>query len=225
MGISTAPYRMSGIAGLLFVTLSLIASAVSVQPPANVRDGAVLVDWFTENGARFRLGYVLAALAFLPFYFPFFAGLCEKLREAEAAPAIWSRVAWAGAIMSPVVGVTAGAFNVGPALVQEGLSREVAAFASAAGFYAYPVVSGAMNSIVMLGAAVVILRTGILWRWLGWSGAAIGIAAIAGSAALVENDPGGPLATISVVSWLAYFVWIAAASVALIWERRVPAAP
>jgi hypothetical protein len=214
------PYRISGAAGLLFVTLSFVASGVNIQPPAYVQGGATLVAWFAENGARFRFGYFIAALAFLPFYFPFFAGFCERLREAEGAPAIWSRVTWAGAIMSPAAGVTAGAFSVGPALLEGGISSDAAVFAAAANFYAFPVVSGAMNSIIMIGATVVILRTSVLWRWLGWSGALIGIAAICGSAALVESDPDGLFATISAVSWLAYFLWIAAASMGLILERR-----
>jgi hypothetical protein len=89
----STPYRISGIAGLLFVTLSLMSSGISVQPPAYVEDEVTLLAWFAENGTSFRFGYFIAALAFLPFYCPFFAGFCERLREAEGAPAMWSWVA------------------------------------------------------------------------------------------------------------------------------------
>jgi hypothetical protein len=58
----------------------------------------------------------------------------------------------------------------------------------------------------LVNVTVVILRIGVFWRWLGWFGALIGIAAICGSAALVENDPGGLFAIISTYSWLAYFL-------------------
>jgi hypothetical protein len=54
-------------------------------------------------------------------------------------------------------------------------------------------------------------------------GTPIGAAAIAGSSALVENSAGGLFATVSAVSWLAYFLWIAAASIGLIRVSRVPA--
>lgn len=209
-------YRISGVAGLIFVGLSFVASGINVQPPAFIEDGAALAAWFSENGSRFRFGYFIAALAFLPFYFPFFAGFCERLREAEGIPAIWSRVAWAGAIMSPAAGVTAGAFNVGMALMEGRVSSEVAVFGAAANFFAFPVVSGTMNGITMIGAAVVILRTGVFWRWLGWTGIVIGLAAFTGSAALVENHPNGPFATISTFTWLAYFLWIVVASIGLI---------
>jgi hypothetical protein len=98
------------------------------------------------------------------------------------------------------------------------VSPDIARFAIASNFYAY-VVSGALSGIVVLGAAVVILRTSIFSRWVGWAGAVIGVAAIAGSAAVVENDPVGLFAAFNGFAWLAYFLWIAAVSIALI--RRV----
>jgi hypothetical protein len=101
-------WRISGIAGILFVTLSFVASGINVLPLEYNQDKAVLVTWFAANSEQYRTGHVLAGIAFLLFYFPFFAGLCEKLREAEGTPAIWTRVVWAGAIMSPAAGTLAG---------------------------------------------------------------------------------------------------------------------
>jgi hypothetical protein len=173
------------------------------------------VAWLALNSQPFRVGHFIAGLAFLLFYFPFFAGLCERLRDAEGPPAIWSRVVWAGAIMSPAAGTTSGSFMVGAALLGARVSPDVAAFGTASNFYAF-VVSGALSGIVMIGAAVAILQTGIFSLWLGWAGALIGSAAIVGSAALVENDPTGLFASINAFAWLAYFLWIAALSVELI---------
>jgi hypothetical protein len=208
-------WRISGIAGLLFVVMSFVASGINVQPPPYDADPSTLAAWFGDNRQRFRSGHFIAGLAFLLFYFPFFAGLCERLRQAEGPPAVWSRVAWAGAIMSPAAGVAAGSFIVGAALLERGVSPEIAAFAAAANFYAY-VVSGALSGVVMIGAAVVILRIGVFPRWLGWAGASVGLTAVAGSAAIVENDPLGFFATINGFAWLAYFLWIALLSVVLI---------
>jgi hypothetical protein len=215
----TRPWRISGIAGLVFVVLSFVASGMNVQPPAYDQSQAAV--WFAENGQRFRVGHFIAGLAFLLFYFPFFAGFCERLHEAEGTPAIWSRTAWAGAIMSPAAGTTSGSFIVGAALLEGRASPDVAAFAAAGSFYAY-VVSGALSGVTMISAAIVILGTGIFSRWLGWAGALIGLAAVVGSAALVENDPTGPFATINGVAWLAYFLWISALSIALIGLRDIP---
>jgi hypothetical protein len=123
--------------------------------------------------------------------------------------------------MSPAAGTTSGSFIVGAALLEGRVSPDVAAFAAAGSFYAY-VVSGALSGVTMISAAVVILGTGIFSRWLGWAGALIGLAAVVGSAALVENDPTGPFATINAFAWLAYFLWISALSIALIRLRDIP---
>lgn len=217
----TRPWRISGIAGLVFVALSFVAAGTNVQPPAYDQDQAAFVAWFAENGQRFRVGHFIAGLAFLLFYFPFFAGFCERLRAAEGTPAIWSRTSWAGAIMSPAAGTTSGSFIVGAALLEGRVSPDVAAFAAAGSFYAY-VVSGALSGVTMISAAVVILGTGIFSRWLGWAGALVGLGAVLASAALVENDPTGPFATINAFAWLAYFLWISALSIALIRLRDIP---
>jgi hypothetical protein len=215
---------MSGMSGLLFVALSFVASGMNVEPPPYNRDPASFAPWLNANGDWFRLGHFVAALAFLLFYFPFFAGLCERLRQAEGTPAIWSRVVWAGAIMSPAAGATSGSFIMALALVGGRVSADVAGFAAAAAFYAF-VVSGAVSGVVTIGAAIVILRTGVFSRWLGWIGATAGLAAVLGCAALVENDPAGVFATISELGWLAYFLWIVLVSMALIRARDVVRKP
>lgn len=212
------PWRISEIAGILFVTLSFIASGINALPPAYDQDKATLAAWSAVSGQWFRIGHFLAGLAFLLFYFPFFAGFCERLRQAEGTPAIWSSVAWAGAIISPAAGTTVGAFIIGVALLGGSVSAEVSQFGAAANFYAY-VVSGALSGVAMTGAAIVIIRTGVFWRWLGWAGLFIGFAAISGPGALVGDDPKGLFATINGFAWLAYFLWIAVLSIELI---RVP---
>ena len=206
---------MSGFAGLVFVLTSFVASAINVEPPSYNQDPAAIAAWFTENGQQYRVGHFVGGLAFLLFYVPFFAGLCERLRAAEEAPALWSRVAWGGAILSPAAGTTSGAFIVGAALLGSTVSPDVARFAAASNFYAF-VVSGALSGIAMTGASVVILRTGVFPRWLGWAGALIAVAAILGSAAIAEGDPDGLFAAVNGLAWLAYFFWIAALAVSLV---------
>lgn len=209
------PWRVSGLSGLLFVGLSWVAAGMNVDAPPYNGDRATLALWLGENGESFRRGHFVAALAFLLFYFPFFAGLCERLRQAEGTPAIWSRVAWAGAIMSPAAGTTSGAFMVALALVGGPVSPDVASLAAAAGYYAF-VVSGAVSGVVTGGAAIVILRTRVFPGWMGWSAAVAGTISVAGCAAVVERDPGGVAARLGELGWLLYFLWIALASVALI---------
>ncbi|HET9216628.1 MAG TPA: hypothetical protein VFR18_06590 [Terriglobia bacterium] len=221
MHSSTGRWRISGIAGLLFVVTSFVASAINVQPPHYNHDPSAIAAWFAENGLQYRVGHFVAGVAFLLFYVPFFAGLCERLRAAEGSPAIWSRVTWAGAILSPAAGTTSGAFIVGASLLENTVSPAVARFAVASNFYAF-VVSGALSGIVMTGAAVVILRTSVFPRWLGWVGTLFAVAAILGSAAIVENEASGLFTAVNGLAWLAYFVWIAGLAVSLVFARDRP---
>ena len=109
---SATRWRISGVAGLLFVVISFVASAINVQPPPYTQDSAAIAAWFAENSQQYRAGHFVAGLAFLLFYVPFFAGFCEKLRAAEETPAIWSRVTWGGAILSLAPRCSAATFQV-----------------------------------------------------------------------------------------------------------------
>jgi hypothetical protein len=209
------PWKISGIAGILFVVLSFLASGINKMPPVYNQEISSFMTWFSENGQWYRFGHFLAGLAFLLFYFPFFAGFCEILKKAEGEPAIWTRVTWAGAIVSPAAGTIAGAFIMGIALLNGNASPEVSQFGMAGNFYAYTV-SGAYGGIAMIGSSIIILKTGIFKRWLGWTGLVIGSAAIISIGTLIENNPKGLFATTNGFAWLAYFLWIAVLSIELI---------
>jgi hypothetical protein len=215
MKILQTPWKISGIAGILFVAMSFIASGINKMPPLYDKDISTFVSWFSENGEWFRFGHFLAGLAFLLFYFPFYAGFCEVLKKAEGELTIWTRVTWAGAIMSPAAGTIAGAFVMGIALLGGNASPEVSQTGMAANFYAYTV-SGAYGGIAMISSSIIILNTGVFKRWLGWAGLVIGPAAIISIGTLIENDPQGLFATINGFAWLAYFLWIAVLSIELI---------
>jgi hypothetical protein len=185
------------------------------MPPTYNQDISTFAIWFSKNGQLIRFGHCLAALAFLPFYFPFFAGFCEILKKAEGEPAIWTRVTWAGAIMSPAVGTIGGASIMGIALLNGNTSPEVSQFGLASYFYAITV-SGVFAGIAMIGAAIIILKTGVFKRWLGWVGLIIGFAAFISIGTLIENDPQGLFATMNGFAWLTYFLWIAVLSIEMI---------
>ena len=122
--------------------------------------------------------------------------------------------------MSPAAGTIAGTFIIimGIALLGGHASQEVSQLGIAANFYAYTV-AGAYGGIAMIGVAMIILKTGVFKRWLGWVGLLIGSVAIISTGALIENDPQGLFAAINGFAWLVYFLWIAALSIELI---RIP---
>ena len=86
MRFSTSRWRISGIAGLLFVVLSLVASGMNVQPPSYDQAPAAFVAWFAESSQRFRIGHFIAGIAFLLFY-----SFVRKRRAASSALAVAGR--------------------------------------------------------------------------------------------------------------------------------------
>ncbi len=220
MKLMQTPWKISGICGILFVAVSFIAAGINKLPPAYSQDISTFIPWFLEYGRWYRFGHFLAGLAFLLFYFPFFAGFCEILKKAEGKPAIWTRVTWAGAIMSPAAGTIAGAFIMGIALLNGNTSEELSQFCMASNFYSYTV-SGAYGGIAMIGAAIIIFKTGVFKRWLGWSGLVIGLAAIISVGTFIENNPQGLFSTVNGIAWFTYFLWIVVLSVEMIKMPKV----
>ena len=57
MFTSARRWRISGIAGLLFVVISFVASAINVQPPQCNQDSAEIGAWFAKNSQQYRVGH------------------------------------------------------------------------------------------------------------------------------------------------------------------------
>jgi hypothetical protein len=70
MDTAERPWRISGVAGLLFVVASFAASAINVQPPRYNQDAPAIAAWFAENSPMYRVGHFVAGLAFLLFTCP-----------------------------------------------------------------------------------------------------------------------------------------------------------
>ena len=57
---SARPWRITGIAGLLFVITSFVAAAINVQPPQYHQDSVAIAAWFAENRQQYRVGHFVA---------------------------------------------------------------------------------------------------------------------------------------------------------------------
>jgi hypothetical protein len=212
-------WQIAGIAGILFVISFIVGAAVSGEAPMHGDDAETITEWFADNGEQYLIGDFINGLGFILFYFPFLVGLYARLRAAEAEPAMFSRVALIGGIILPLAGLTGGVFLASLALLEGAVSDEVAVMAVAASFHAFSAVS-AISAIIMGAAAIVIVRTGVFWAWLGWLGAALAIAAIIGSYTVVDGDPEGVFGVISIIAFIGFGVWILAASAALLMQGR-----
>lgn len=109
---------------------------------------------------------------------------------------------------------------MGIALLNGNASTEISQFGLASYFYAISV-SGVFAGIAMIGAAIIILKTSVFKRWLGWAGLIIGFAAFISIGTLIENNPQGLFATLNGFVWLTYFLWIAVLSIEMIRMQEI----
>jgi len=85
--------------------------------------------------------------------------------------------------------------------------------------------AGALAVIpLMLGASLVTLRTGVLWRWLSLLGLIVAVfAGIAGASSLT-SDPDGALGGIGFIGFIGFGLWMLLVSVNMILKKEAPAA-
>jgi hypothetical protein len=209
------PWRIAGIAGLLFIVLFIVGVAIQGDVPTYDEGGEEIATWFADNSDAYLVGDFLTGMAFILFYFPFLTGLYARLRNAEGDPAVFSRVFLVGGVLFPVAGLAGGISLAGLALLDGDVSPDVAALASATATHGF-VASSALIAVLLIGAAVVILRTRAFWTWLGWLAALIALAGIVGSASSIEKDPAGVLTTFGFISGIGFAVFIIATSVGML---------
>jgi hypothetical protein len=208
--------RLAALSGVLSVVLSfggfmLIASGgFAAQPGAALDEIASVVE--REASAQVFIGLYLDMFGSLAFVV-FVARVWRTLRLAERDPA-WVSI-WA---------LGAGLLAVGASFIDKalffaiftragrGLEPGVAAalFDAAGAAFA---LFGMFAGLFLAAVAIVVLRSNVLPRWLGWLAAVAAVLSLSGPA-----SPVGPIAFPFVLAW------IGAASVVLFLEPPAPAA-
>lgn len=193
-------------AGILMVVLIVLAFVVGGETP-DVDDSLNEITSFYRDNDSDQV-WAAALLAWGTAVFLVFAtGLWRLVRDAEigrhgasslmlVGSAVWA----AGTTIFSGISFTLGdsADDLGPAAIQalNALNSDMF-FTVAVGTFAF-----------LMGAAVSVLNTGVLPRWLGWAAVVIAVVAI---------TPGGFFAL------LAMLLWIVIASVALLMSSRARA--
>ena len=168
--------RYAPLAGLLAVAL-LIASVVIGGDSVDADDpvGKVVAFW-TVNEDDQRLAAILGALSLIPLVW-FLGSLFSTLRRAEGDSGRLSATAFGGGLVLVSFAAVdsalqfAAADSVGdvPPYVTQTLSVLYGNF-----WFGFAI----GQCLLMLAAALVILRTGVLPAWLGWVALVVGIASV-----------------------------------------------
>jgi hypothetical protein len=205
------------LAGVLTaVTFVAGVILVSLSPDSNDSDAKVLA-WYADQGHR--LANVIGAyvLAFCGLFFLWFAsGLRQRLRAAEGPGGRLSTVALVGAAVSVAMLWAGGALTVSISGAKSfgGVhgphSADVARFLPQLGYGAI-LIFAMFGAIALIDAtSIVIMRTGVLPRWLAWLGFVCAIVLLFGAVFL-------PMVALP--------IWLLAASFALSRLPSVEAEP
>lgn len=217
--------RLAGVAGIVHVVVFVgLGAAIASQAPLLDDSPDEIREWFADNGTAVSLFTWLGpAVGILLVIFAY--GLRHLLASTDvdrAAGGLWSRLSWTGVVVqfaAALVGL--GIWGV---LAQESVIEEISdgtllAF-SAFDSIVFFVCMAWASTLLFGAAAVVIFRSTVLPTWTGAVAALAALATpVGGLWIVVDGDPAGPVAGVSLVGGLAAMVFVLATSVTMLRQR------
>jgi hypothetical protein len=175
-------------AGILAALTFVVGLAMAANSPDNDDPDAKIISWYADHGHRVGVVVGVFVLAFCGLFLLWFAaGLRQRLRLAEGPEGRLANVALGGGVlMVAMLWVGAAAFAAIPAGVSLGGSTQLTdadlgRFLPSIGFGSI-LIFAMFGAIALIDAtSVVIFRTGVLPRWLGWLGFVCGVALLFGA--------------------------------------------
>jgi uncharacterized protein DUF4386 len=202
------------LAGFAAAVTFVVGVILASNSPDNKDPDAKVLSFYAKHSNRVGIivgAYVLVFFALFLIWFA--AGLRQRLRGAEGPGGRLTDVALGGGILS-AVGIAVG--GIALASVSAGQSfggsplhtADIARYLASFGFGMILIV-GMFGAIALIDAvSIVIMRTGVLPRWLGWLGFVCGVLLLFG---------------VVFLPMIALPVWLIAASIVL-WGRESPEA-
>jgi hypothetical protein len=206
--------RSAALSGVVAVVLLFAGSGLSGSSPDLTASRAKIASWLVSHPmttGRVVGGFVelLAVLALIVFA----ATLASVLRRGEGDHAILSNTALgAGLLSAGIKLVSVPAAFAAVWRTKQGMSLELASALVDMNNVAF-VMTWAVDAVMLGAAAIVIVRSGILPRWLGWFAGVTAAVSLATVPVAAKAPPLGILLT---------FVWLILTSVVLL-RNRVPA--
>ncbi|WP_066286666.1 DUF4386 family protein [Arthrobacter sp. B6] len=225
-GVTGRPDVWAAVAGLVFTAL-VVASFFTPDTPSTDSPAEDIAAQLAGDRTAHQVSLLLGLFADIAFLV-FLAGLWSRLRRWEGPAGMFSAlVLTAGAAVAALMLVSGGLYM---ALLQYASGGQPDPVALRALTVLNDWVGGAIvpASIAMfLGAAVAILTTRALPRWLGWLAAATAVLLLISLVGVFQTDTEGSVVDIAgFAGFLLFVIWVLATSVVLLLRPgRQPAGP
>lgn len=211
--------KASGYAGIATVVLFVIGLIVSGDGPALADSPADVREWFEDNESVVAWITWSGGLGFGLLFLLFASGLRSTLGPADARnEGVWSRLSFAGAVAFLAIGASASAFWA--VLGQEDV-RDAASDGTIKALAAFDtLVFGAILPwaivIILVGASVVILQSGVMAKWLGWLGLVASLLIVIGTLWPFTGDDESFLAILTFIGLPLFLIWVLGAAIEMI---------
>ncbi len=214
--------RTGAVAGLLWVIV-FVAFLVATGPGPTLVSVGEARQWFIDNGSMYRSLTVVRTLATLLLLLPFAAGLATFLERAAPAERMWARLVFSGAVIAAVIAVVGEApwivMTLGAA---EGASDMVVQAAVDADLFMFFTGFHIGLALFVGSASVIIVREGVMVRWLGWLGLATVVPAVIAPFWIVGGEYNNFWDLTEAVAFIGTLIWSTGVAIVMLRRARFP---
>ena len=184
--------RWPPLTGVVFVVLIVLAFIIGGETPDVDDTGEEVISFYTDNEGSQFASAILGAYAVL--FFVFFASVLRSvLRRAEDAPGILSTISFGGGLLVAVGGLVFSGvtFTLADLADNDPEPGAMQALNALNSDFFFPIAVG--TAAFLIGAGIVMVRNGVLSKWIGWAAVAIGVLAV---------TPIGFFAFLAMLAWV-----------------------
>lgn len=214
---------VGGVSGIAFIVLMVAGIVLQGNIPTISDSIDDIRDYWTDSSGtnRYLLGDWLTSIAMIGFFLPFLTGLRSLLGPADPSGGTWARLAFVGGIVFMLLGALCGLAYGGLAI---GAGRELddstLRFATGIGSYAFATYLPFGLVALVLPSSLVILASGVAWRWTGYLGLATALLAVVGALWVISGDEDNVLILFSYLAGPLAAIWVISLSVAMLRHQK-----
>lgn len=219
------PWMVAG--GVLGAAFAVATIATMIAKPVTPTFDAPIDElrtFWEDDGTAYLVVHYLTRLAMIVLFVPFLVALCTRLARNEQEPRPLSRLVLVGGALHVVLLLAADAAWGALGAASESLSDDAIIALTHLDRGAFQP-TGFTLGLFLLAAAIGIVRTTAVWRWLGYVGAVIGAASLVAPLMIVSDDPEGPLAFVGFFVSVTSLLWILLTGIAIAATSRGDRAP
>ena len=216
--------RIAGLAGIAFAVVTIVGFALG-DPPVFDDPAADVREFFVDGDAQVHAATWLAGLAFVFLFLPFAAGLRNLLAAAEEADEhMWARLSYTGAVLMTAISLVGLSFHEVLSLgTAESLSDETLVALARFDTVLFLALLPWAMALFLVAASIVIIRSGVLARWVGWLGGTGSLMLTVGTLWIFAEDDESALALLAAIGILVLFLWILVAGATMARSGEQPA--